>query len=231
MPKAGDAVARHLSCEVEHEKLFLPSDFKRGEQKTVEATALGVEEAKLREGQAFDALRAIQSAVKSLTALQDRKRKHARGQAENTKSGNYIREAQGRRDHHMATYASARCVLISLGMLSDDDPHSPFPPLTLEDTFMKSRRRGRGLGDSRRTDGRLWHMQEQAAVPSNTPPGGVSTVGQLSDKADPEHLPCERRQSPLRLSALLTEPVQVNGTQMLRQNKGNGYLFQGWGIY
>jgi hypothetical protein len=179
----------------------------------------------LREGQAFDALRAIQSAVKSLTALQDRKRKHARGQAENTKSGNYIREAQGRRDHHMATYTSARCALICLGMLSDDDPHSSFPPLALEDTFMKSRRRGRGLGDSHRTDGRLWHMQGQAAVPSDTPPSGASTVGQLPDEADPKHLPREHCQSRLPLSALLTEPVQVNGTQMSRRNKGKGYLF------
>src|SRR5262245_64135092 len=92
MPKVGDAVAQQRSCEVEHEILFLPSDFPCGEREKVEATALGVEEAKLREGEAFDALRAIQNAVKTMTALLDRKRKHARGQADNTRASTYIRE-------------------------------------------------------------------------------------------------------------------------------------------
>jgi hypothetical protein len=47
MPKAGDAVVRQRSCEVEHEILFLPSDFPCDERQKVEATALGAEEAKL----------------------------------------------------------------------------------------------------------------------------------------------------------------------------------------
>ena len=186
MPKAGDAVARQQSCEVEHEKLFLPSDFQHEDQQTIEAIALGVEEAKLREGEAYDALRAIQSAVKTLTAIQDRKRKNARGQAENTKSGYYIRDAQSRRDHHMETYTSARRALISLGIIDDNDPESPFPPLTIEDTFMKSRQRGRGLGDSRRTDGKLWRMHGQAASTSDPILHGVHTGSQVSNPGEME---------------------------------------------
>jgi hypothetical protein len=191
MPKAGDAVARQRSCEVEHEKLFLPSDFEHEEQQTVEAIALGIEEAKLREGEAYDALRAIQSAVKTLTAIQDRKRKNARGQAENTKSGSYIRDAQSRRDHHMETYASARLALILLGVVDSNDPESPFPPLTIEDTFMKSRQRGRGLGDSRRTDGKLWQMHGQIASMGDLTLHGVHADSQVSNQGEMELLPSE----------------------------------------
>jgi hypothetical protein len=96
MSKAGDAIVQQQSCKVEHEILFLPSDFPCNERQKVEATALGAEEVKLREGEAFDALHAIQNAVKTMTALLDRKRKNAHGQADNMRASNYIREAQGR---------------------------------------------------------------------------------------------------------------------------------------
>jgi hypothetical protein len=175
MPKAGDAVARQRSCEVEHEILFLPSDFPCDQRHAVEAVALGIEEAKLREGEAFDALRATQNAVKTMTALLDRKRKNARGQADNTRASNYIREAQGRRDHHMRTYAACRTAMIALGTLDTIDPQSPFPPLSLEDTYMKSTQRGRGLGDSRRTDGMLWRKHGQAVETDNPPVAGASS--------------------------------------------------------
>ena len=184
MPKAGDAVCKQPACEVEHECLFLPSDFPRGQDRqAAEAVALGVEEAKLREGEAFDALRAIQSAVKTMTALQDKKRKDSRGQAQNTRSSNYIREAQSRRDHHMAVYNSARRAMIALGSVSQDDPQSPFPPLELKDTFMKSRQKGRALGDSRRTEGMLWHMHKPTADSSE----GIAGGSEQSSAVEEEH--------------------------------------------
>jgi hypothetical protein len=95
MPKAGDAVVCQPSYEIEHEILFLPSDFSCDKRQEVQAMALGVEEAKLREGEEFDVLCATQNAVKTMSALLDWKRKHARGQAKNTRSSSYVREAQG----------------------------------------------------------------------------------------------------------------------------------------
>jgi hypothetical protein len=47
MSKAGDAIVQQQSCEVEHEILFLPSDFPCNAQQKVKATMLGAEEAKL----------------------------------------------------------------------------------------------------------------------------------------------------------------------------------------
>jgi hypothetical protein len=73
----------------------------------------------------------------------------------------------------MRTYAACRTAMITLGTLDEDDPQSPFPSLRLEDTFMKSTQRGRGLGDSRRTDGKLWHKHGQTAETDNFPVAGV----------------------------------------------------------
>jgi hypothetical protein len=171
MPGAGNAVIQQPPCELEDEVLYLPSDFSPSEREAIGVSLLGTEEAKLREGEAFDALRAVQVAVKSITALRDRKRKNARGQGENTRAGAYIRDAEARRDLHMKTYKTARNAMISLAVVREGDPHSPFPPLTLEDTFMKSCQRGRGLGDSRQTDGKLWHVGgRNTSTKSNTAP-------------------------------------------------------------
>jgi hypothetical protein len=158
MPKAGDAVIHQPPCEVEHEKLYLPSDFSSEEREALDVAILGGEETKLREGEAFDSLLLIQTAVKTAVALRDQKNRHARGQAENTRSGVLIRNAEAQRDLYMQTYNHARTSMITLKYLDPEDSHSSFPPLTLEDTFMKSQRRKRGLGDSHLTDGLLWHM-------------------------------------------------------------------------
>ena len=173
MPSVGDAVIRLPPCEVESETLFLPSDLRPSQRDALDFAILGGEERKLREGEAFDSLLLIQTAVKTVVALRDRKSKHARGQAENTRSGILIRNAEAQRNLHMETYNFARSSMIALGFLDTEDSFSSFPPLTLEDTFMKSRQRKRGLGDSHRTDGLLWHMgdivSESKSLPLPTP--------------------------------------------------------------
>jgi hypothetical protein len=222
MPKAGDAIVRQPSCEIEHEILFLPSDFSCDKRQEVEAMALGVEEAKLREGEAFDALRATQNAVKTMSALLDRKRKHARGQAENTRSSSYVREAQGRRDHHMSTYATCRTAMIALGMLNENDPQSSFPPLSLEDTFMKSTQHGRGLGDSRRTDGMLWRKHGQPMDTDDSP-----VAGAWSDVHSDE-TGVDASNSGYRtyiLFSAIHDLLSEKGTQMSRRKKGNASHF------
>jgi hypothetical protein len=45
-----------------------------------------------------------------------------------------------------------------LGFLDADDCHSPFPPLTLEDTFMKLQQCKCTVGDSRQPDGLIWNI-------------------------------------------------------------------------
>ncbi|KAF8156394.1 hypothetical protein K438DRAFT_1777476 [Mycena galopus ATCC 62051] len=129
MAEAADMIEPQ-SCELEREKLWLPSDFTESQRLSMGATmiALASEEGKLRQGEAYDLIRRLQSICKTLTGLSDRKHlnKGVSGQQQHTISG------------------------------EQDDPNTPFPHLTVSEKFMKSRRRERALGDSRRGDGLLF---------------------------------------------------------------------------
>ncbi|KAJ7719106.1 hypothetical protein B0H16DRAFT_1795918 [Mycena metata] len=119
--------------------------------------ALAEEEGKLREGEAYDLIRRLQTACKGLSALEDRKRLE-KGQKSATAAGEQVLDARRRRDELIKAYNSVRQAMISLGTLleSTDPANDQFPVLTVKDTFMKSRRRERALGDSRRGDGMLY---------------------------------------------------------------------------
>ncbi|KAJ7828326.1 hypothetical protein B0H13DRAFT_2373260 [Mycena leptocephala] len=156
MPTIGDKVAAQSRMspprQIEDEILYLPSDLTAAERRELE----------LREGQAFDALRATRTIVKAIRALSDRKEKHDRKQKQNSRAGNHIRDALCRRDFRMAIYELARQALISLDHLSAG-PDSAFPPLSVAGTFMKSVVKKRQLGDSRSTmgDSSLWEVDPQ----------------------------------------------------------------------
>ncbi|KAJ7886527.1 hypothetical protein B0H14DRAFT_2338154, partial [Mycena olivaceomarginata] len=156
---------------VEFEVLFLPSDLTSTERLELDVATLGAEEVQWREGQAFDALRAVQNVVKALRALRDRKGKNDRQQKDNTRAGSQIADTTKRQDRHMQTYEAARQAMIRLGALTDG-PNTHYPRLTEADTFMKSVRQTRQVGDSRFTDGLLWRVSGGiSASPSNiTPP-------------------------------------------------------------
>ena len=104
MPKVADHILCEKTCNVEDEELFLPSGLDADTRLKVEAMELGVEEGKLREGAAFDALRATQIAVKTLKTLRDQKAKNARGQAQNTRSGRFIADVEACRNLHIKAY-------------------------------------------------------------------------------------------------------------------------------
>ncbi|KAJ6484788.1 hypothetical protein C8R45DRAFT_1075191 [Mycena sanguinolenta] len=163
VPKLGDKVAIQATTlpavPVEEEILFLPSDLTPTERLEFDVVALGVEEVRWREGEAFDVLRAVQNVVKTLVALRDRKTKNERQQKDNTRAGTEIADTMKRRDRHMQTYDVARRAMIALDALTDG-PNTSFPPLSLADTFMKSVRQSRRVGDSRFTDGLLWRVSE-----------------------------------------------------------------------
>ncbi|KAJ6607969.1 hypothetical protein B0H10DRAFT_2304322 [Mycena sp. CBHHK59/15] len=158
MPEAAELIAAPQACEVEHEMLWLPSDFSVAQRVAmgVDMIALAEEEAKLREGEAYSLIRCLQTACKGLSALEDRKRLEI-GQKGHTTAGEQVLDARLRRDNFINAYNSVRKAMLSLGTVVDDgDENSQFPPLALKDTFMKSRRRERALGDSRRGDGMLY---------------------------------------------------------------------------
>ncbi|KAJ7111002.1 hypothetical protein C8R44DRAFT_633535, partial [Mycena epipterygia] len=171
--KVAIQAAQSPGTAVEDELLYLPSDLTANERMTLDFISLGLEEARWREGQAFDALRSVQGIVKAITALRDRKSRNDRKPKENTRSGAQIAEALRRRDLHMATYDAARKAMIALGSL---DPHSKthFPVLTEADLYMKSVQQKRHVGDSRHPDGLLW--QAAKLMPQDTMSAGPSST-------------------------------------------------------
>ncbi|KAJ7827706.1 hypothetical protein B0H13DRAFT_2373683 [Mycena leptocephala] len=174
MPHIGDKVAAQAmqAPSVQDEILFLPSDFPTETQRReLGILNLAMEEAKWREGQAFDHLRALQNIVKTISALRNRKTRDDRKQKENTRAGDNIRNAIALRDEHMASYEAARKALqFSTGQWDTTthwdmtlDAASNFPPLTESDLYMKSVQQKRRVGDSRHTDGSIWRAQ--ASIP------------------------------------------------------------------
>ncbi|KAJ6563365.1 hypothetical protein DFH09DRAFT_1477218 [Mycena vulgaris] len=95
-PKLGDKVAAQAAAspavQIEHEKLFIPADLTASERLELDLVDLGVEEVRWREGQAFDALRAVQNVVRAATTLYDRKDKNERQQKDNSRAGDHIQD-------------------------------------------------------------------------------------------------------------------------------------------
>jgi hypothetical protein len=142
-------------CAVEDQKLYFPSDFNLSERKELGLESLASCEAKLREGDAFDCLVDIRAAVKSISAMRLRKQKSDRGMTQHTQSLAQIRGAEAVRDLKMLNYELTRQALISMDIM-DEGEDSQFLKLTEKDLERQPTESGRQLGDSRRSDGRLW---------------------------------------------------------------------------
>lgn len=149
-------VVSQQPCELQHECLFLPSHFSKAERDCLGLTALSEEEAQLREGQATDAILQLRLIIKTLSAMQGRKKKNVRGQKESTRAYGKIHTIGTARDRVLMIYTECRLALKSLGRLDDPISLDRFPPLTNEDLYRKSTMDKRQLGDSNRADGRLW---------------------------------------------------------------------------
>ncbi|KAI0312439.1 hypothetical protein OF83DRAFT_1087012 [Amylostereum chailletii] len=167
------------NCEVEAETLWLPSDLTLRQRTRMGLTELAQQELMLREGEAFDALQGIKAAVRALNALWGQKAKDSRGQAQNTRSMTLIHDAEGRRDGHMSRYSASSDAMITLGAVSADDKNTPFPVLTLQDTFRKGTEAGRQIRDSQHNDGKLWTLGGIGA-------GGGSLSKVVLDTRDPD---------------------------------------------
>jgi hypothetical protein len=190
MPKVADHILHEAACNVEVEKLFLPSCHLAPTRQEVGAIELGMEEGKLREGAAFDALRTTQTAVKTLKTLQDFKAKNSRGQAANTRSGKLIADVEAQRNLHVSGYNDHQRAMISLGMIEENDMNS-FPRLEIKDMFMKSTLQSHQLGDSRHSDGKLWSFPAKNAIVSTSmaipdPVATTATEGGLDCVSGPQ---------------------------------------------
>jgi len=155
MPQVGDAVATQVSCPLESEKLFLPSDFDDAARRTLKLEHLVDVEMSLREGEAHDAIRDLRATVRHINALTFKKQTEMRGQKDSLRSMDAINDLKAKRHLLVAKYNGARAGLIALGY-QDDGEAGEFPPLREEDATMKYSERPYQLGDGKRVDGPLF---------------------------------------------------------------------------
>lgn len=153
IPTIDEYLATSTTKNPEEEKLYLPSDFSSVQRASLNLEKLAHGESQLREGAAFDALARVQTAVKVIVVLRDRKKSDAYGQEKNTRALSKIHLAEAKRDLAMNEYSHSRQALIALDV---PEAASDFPALSLKDTFRKSTLIKRSVGDSRRTDGVIW---------------------------------------------------------------------------
>lgn len=119
MFEVGDLVATRTACEPEEEILYLPSDLSSSERLAMGLVQLGVEEGKLREGEAYDALQSVRSASKWISATHQYRNKNIKGQQAHTRANEQSEVIENKRDDGIDRYMGARKAMLSLGTVSD----------------------------------------------------------------------------------------------------------------
>ncbi|KAI0027460.1 hypothetical protein K488DRAFT_61527 [Vararia minispora EC-137] len=166
MPRIADKLDQSRAIEVEDEILWLPSDLTVPERTIMKLAGLADQERALREGECFDAISAVRSAVKTLSYSRKDKVDHSHGMKQQTRSLASIAKAEGVRDAHMARYNSAREALISLGYL--ENGNFDFSILTAKDTYRKNVNAPHQVGDSRCQEAPLFTHVGIRARPSTS---------------------------------------------------------------
>ncbi|KAI0026428.1 hypothetical protein K488DRAFT_75352, partial [Vararia minispora EC-137] len=118
MPAVAKKLESLSAVETEDEVLWLPSDLSDAERHNMGLTGLANLEIKLREGECFDAINSIRSAVKSIDAMHLRTL-HLQGSGQHTRSIAMLEEAKAVRTQRIERYESGRMALVRLGYEAD----------------------------------------------------------------------------------------------------------------
>ncbi|KAJ7907161.1 hypothetical protein B0H13DRAFT_1879876 [Mycena leptocephala] len=136
----------------EKEALFLPSHFTAPVRSEMKLAALGQVEYTLREGQAFDALCDVRTAIRTLNYNLAFKKTQIHGVGPNTKGQNFLKTLSNDIQVGADTYRPARRALLALG-LHENDPS--LRELLRADLFGKGGRRTT-MGDSKTHEPWIW---------------------------------------------------------------------------
>ena len=138
----------------EEEPLALPSDFSAHERHELGLDPLAVFERRIRVGHAYDLLDAVKQSINHQGAFLVDKRKHARGQKDNTRSQKQVSDAAARTRLLARLYNFNRDRLIAL---SDGEPSDVLRSINLKDDLKsKNWRAPRQQGDSREECAWIW---------------------------------------------------------------------------
>ncbi|KAH9830166.1 uncharacterized protein C8Q71DRAFT_717239 [Rhodofomes roseus] len=147
----------------EDEPLALPSDFTAAERDDLGLQALAAVERRIRLGHAYDLLDGIKQSLNHQGAFLLDKRKHARGQKDNTRSQTQVNAAVARTRSIAGLYNYNRDRLFALSC----DESDILPRLNL-DTDLKGKNwnKPRQLGDSRDEASWIWTVVGDAGFPA-----------------------------------------------------------------
>ncbi|KAJ6524116.1 hypothetical protein DFH09DRAFT_937449 [Mycena vulgaris] len=136
----------------EKEELFLPSHFTAAMRSELKLEALAQVEYELREGQAFDALGEVRTAIRTLNYNLQIKKAIIHGVGANTKSQNFLKTLSNDIQIAADTYRRARTALLALGLSETD---GALQELRKSDLFGKSGQRV-AMGHSKLVDSWFW---------------------------------------------------------------------------
>ncbi|EPS93581.1 hypothetical protein FOMPIDRAFT_8127, partial [Fomitopsis schrenkii] len=138
----------------EDEPLALPSEFSASERRDMGLEALAVFERRIRVGHAYDLLDAVKQSVNHQGAFLLDKRRHARGQKDNTRSQQQVSDAAARTRSLAKLYNYNRDRLLAL---SEGEPSDVLKRINLKDDLKsKNWRAPRQQGDSREERAWIW---------------------------------------------------------------------------
>ncbi|KIK60860.1 hypothetical protein GYMLUDRAFT_244018 [Collybiopsis luxurians FD-317 M1] len=144
MPSVIDLINNLSSCEVEDEKLYLPSDLTMLEHSILKVDNLVTIEVKLREGEVYDSIKAVQNVAKTFSITHAAKNANEQGTNRATRATQLLHKIEIEWDCCINDYMRARQALIELRGAKPEE----LPP--------------RQLGDSRCTDGQLYTITFRA---------------------------------------------------------------------
>lgn len=117
----------------ESENLLLPSDMTPVQRRARDLEPLAALECKMREGELYDCIQAVQNAAKSYSITHDQK-KQERGTNANTRSQLKLKRIEVERDSCIADYNRVRKALIDLGGAQAEE----LPAMSISDTYRYS---------------------------------------------------------------------------------------------
>ncbi|KAF8205918.1 hypothetical protein K438DRAFT_2014304 [Mycena galopus ATCC 62051] len=140
----------------EKTKLLFPSQFNAAQRTAMGLAALAQVEYVLREGQAFDALRNLRTAIKTLNYNKQIRKTEIHGQGATTRAQGYLKTLYN--DVHLAadTYRRMRAALVALGLPNDDKILKPLE--TRKKQLDGKAGKAPALGDARKAEAWFWSV-------------------------------------------------------------------------
>jgi hypothetical protein len=151
------------SLPPEQEPLMVPSSMNEHIRQALDFQALVSIELMLRKGQAYDALVKLRLALRIWNAHYGFKIREVRGQDQNTRAQQVLKNRREDVDTAAATYRRARVALVHLGIPEDD---VIFRPLLDTELYMKNTNKPAELGDNRREDPWFWYAGRAGVISS-----------------------------------------------------------------